>query len=541
MNKFEISNKEVWKKNIDVTLIFIMGFFFRFYRLGTLHGGLHRDEATVAMNSFTFFHGGTDFVGNVNPVYMQDWGDGHSALYVWLTQLPLLLNKGHFSPFVSRFPQAFVASLTVLAVYFIAKEMFGRKCGVWAMLFLAVCPWHVSMARWGLDANLAPGFLMFSIYFLVKSVKNSKYYIGAGILFGLTLYSYALTWVVVPLILFSVGIYFLIFKKMHFDRYLVIGIVFLFIFALPQMLFLLVDYGVIGDIRLPFITIGGMNNTRENEVFNGLEGVVTNLKQAIHLFVFQDSAGEVWVIRKPWGLFFDIGRAFIVLGGIVVLVRAIKSFIKRTFAWESVFLFIVLSCASTCLLTFPHVHRINVLYIPLILCGAYGIYFVSEIIGEKRRTFRKVYSGAVATTFLVYFVLFWRDYCTDYKDLVETYWGIGVEDCIYYAMDVCENSDIKKITVEKAAQWPKFLLYTGTTSEEFMQNPVFESYPIPWSFQKNNGITIQTRIDYESVSDDSVFIIYFTDYDVFKENFDLTQFRDWYVAVPKTYHSNPQS
>ena len=36
------------------------------------------------------------------------------------------------------------------------------------MFLLAVCPWHIMTSRWGLDVDLAPGFLIFG--FLLSSV-----------------------------------------------------------------------------------------------------------------------------------------------------------------------------------------------------------------------------------------------------------------------------------------------------------------------------------------------------------------------------------
>lgn len=523
-----------YRERLLFTIILLGGSFLRFYRLGNLHGGLHRDESTVAMNAFTLFHGGTDFVGNVNPVYFADWGDGHTALYVWLTQLPLAINKGVITPFVSRFPQAFISVLTLVAVYFVGKLLFDKRYALWLMFFLAVCPWHICMSRWGLDANLAPGFLIFGVLFLLAAVKNPKWIMLSGLFFGLTLYSYALTYVVVPVTLLTVGGYLLLFGKIRLkNRYTVTGIIVLTILAVPQILFLLVNYGFIADIRLPFLSIVSMGSARESETFNGLMGIVTNIRQALHLFIFQRDAGEIWEIRLPWGLFYDLGRVFIVIGGVAIIVKTVASLIKRKFAWEAVIFLLTLSCSVSCLLAYPHLHRINVLYIPLIMCGAYGIFFVTDIVTAKMAKLAIWFESSVAVAFMMFLIFFWKDYCTDYKELVEAYWGIGVEDCVNYALETCEETGITKITVEKAAQWPKLLLYTGTTSEEFMRNAVFESYPIPWSFEKDNGITFQTRIDYNDISDDSIYIIYFTDYDVFCNDFELTKFNDWYVAVSK--------
>lgn len=46
------------------------------------------------------------------------------------------------------------------------KEIVDKSTGLWAMLLLSVCPWHIMMSRWGLESNLAPGFLLFGLTFL---------------------------------------------------------------------------------------------------------------------------------------------------------------------------------------------------------------------------------------------------------------------------------------------------------------------------------------------------------------------------------------
>lgn len=528
-----MTKKKINYELIAFFVILTIGTFFRFYKLGILPGGLQRDEATVAMNSYNLFHNGTDFVGNINPFYMTDWGDGHSNMYVWLTQVPLLFNKGVITPLVTRLPQAVVSVLTLCAVYGIGKHTLGKRFGLWAMFFLSVCPWHISMSRWGLDANLAPGFLMFSLYFLVKGVKKEINYIWAALFYGLSLYTYAVTWPIVPVFLLLTIVYLLICKKIKFNRYTIISFVVLFITALPPVLFVLVNNGILNDIRLPFFSIIRMNNYRGTEVSSNItEKIITNLKQAYHLFVYQSDAGEIWEIRLPWGLFYDIGRVLIVIGAVWLIVSCIKSFVKKTFAWEVIFAFSLLSASISCVATFAHLHRINTLYIPLIFCGAYAIFKIATFLYEKKKYFGIIFESIIAVAFSVYLTLYWIDYNTDYKTQVEAYWGVGMDECVSLALDACKENNLKMITVEKAAQWPKLLIYTNTLAPEFTQNVVYESYPIPWSYTTGD-ITIQTRINYDAITDQSVYIIYFTDYDLFVEDYDLTKINDWYVAVPK--------
>lgn len=521
-------------ENIELLCIFVLGVFYRFYKLGIYPGGLQRDETTVAMNSLNLFKNGTDFVGNVHPIYFADWGDGHSALYVWLTQITLLFNHGKMTTLVGRLPQAIVAVITLICVYMIGKETLGKRFGLFAMLIVAVSPWHIMMSRWGLDANLAPGFMMISFLFLLKAAKQEKYLILAALFYGITLYSYACTWVVIPVILLLSGIYLLCFKKIKLNKTVVASIIVLFVIAVPLLLFVLVNSKIIPDIRLPFISIVGMGGYRGEEVAeNFTTQLFTNLKTSIYFFVHQSGESEPWEVLLPWGLFYDIGRLLALVGAVWLLVKSIISIVKKTFAWEVLLLIQVIASAIMCVATYPSLHRLNLMYIPLLLSAAYALYRISEFVGKKKEVLGKLFGVLVIAVFFVHSMLFWKDYTgPEYKALCEAYWGVGMDECLDKALDACEENGIKMITAEKAAQWPKFVLYTETLAPEFTESAVYETYPIPWSF-KHGDILIQTRIDYDAITEDSVYIIYFTDYDVFSDRFDLTQINDWYVAVPK--------
>lgn len=530
-------NKLKSKINIDrleFLCILALGIFYRLYKLGVYPGGLQRDEATVAMNSLNLFKNGTDFVGNVNPVYFADWGDGHSALYVWLTQIPLLLNSGNMTPFVGRIVQALVAIATLICVYFIGKETCGKRFGLFSMLIVTVSPWHIMMSRWGLDANLAPGFMMISFLFLLMAAKKEKYLVLAAVFYGITLYSYACTWVVIPVVLLLSGIYLLAFKKIKLDKTALISIFALFIIAIPLLLFVMVNSGLISDIRLPFISIVGMGGYRGDEVAeNFTTNLIYNLKTSIHFFIHQTGESEPWEVLLPWGIFYDFGRVLAVIGALWLFVKSIISIVKKTFAWEVLFLIQLAGSAIMCVATYPSLHRLNVMYIPLMISEAYAVYQISELILKKREVLSKVFNALIIVIFIIHSVLLWRDYTgPEYKALCEAYWGIGVDECLERALDACEENNLKMITVEKAAQWPKLVLYSETLAPEFTKSAVYESYPIPWSFE-HGDILIQTRIDYEKITKESVYIIYFTDYDVFEKDFNLTKVKDWYVAVPK--------
>lgn len=522
--------KERLEKSLPL-LIILLGAVLRLICLGTMPGGMHQDESFVAWNAFALFHEGMDSAGHVMPVYMADWGDGHSALYVWLTLPFLMLGGGHVTPFLSRLPQALVGILTLAAVYGIVRRTLGRSAALWTSFLLAVCPWHIMMSRWGLDANLAPGFLMFGLYFFIRGLEKEKYLLLSALFYGLSLYAYAVIWPVVPFLLLLQILYGLCHKKLRVDRWSLLSAALLFFMALPLMLFILVNSGVIYEIRLPFMTIPVMGGYRGGEIAFGLREMWSNLRTALSLLWHQNT-GAPYDVLLPWGLFYDVGRVFIVFGAAAMAWKVLRGLWKREYTAET-FLFIQLAGGGlVCLLVTAVLHQINALYIPLVLCEAYGIWQLSEAIGKRRPSACKAAGGLLAAVYLLCLAGFQRDYYTVYREVADAYFGAGIEECVDYALQACEERGLRVITAEKGAQWPRLLLYTETLPGEYLASVVYDDPPAPASFVKD-GILIRTRIDFDHIDSESVYILYYIDEEAFAEDFELTKFYDWYVAVPE--------
>lgn len=522
-------------------LVILLGAALRLVCLGTMPGGMHQDESFVAWNAFAILHEGMDSAGHVFPVYMADWGDGHSALYVWLTLPFILMNGGHVEPFLSRLPQAIVGILTLAAVYGIVRRTVGEErdgkypeqTAIWTTFLLAVCPWHVMMSRWGLDANLAPGFLMFGLYFFVRALDKEceKFLLLSALFYGLSLYAYAVIWPVVPFILLLQTGYGLFHRKLRIDRWSLLASLLLFVMALPLILFVLVNSGVIDQIELPFMTIPVMGGYRGGEIAFGIREMWSNLRTALSL-LWNQNTGAPYDILLPWGLFYDIGRVFMIIGAVVLFIKVLKGVWRRQYTAET-FLFIQLMGGGLiCLLVTAVLHQINALYIPLVICEGYGVVSILKFLEKYGKLLTKAADAVIFAVYVICLVGFQKDYYTDYHELVDAYFGAGIEECVDYALEICERTGIKTITVEKGAQWPRLLLFTETLPSEYLASVVYDEAPAPASFVKDD-ILIKTRIDYKNINDESVYIIYFNDKDKFSEDFKLTKFYDWYVAEPR--------
>lgn len=517
-------------------ILLLLGSVLRLVYLGSVPGGMHQDESFVALNAFDMFHEGCDSSGRFLPVYMSSWGDGQSAMYIWLLTPLLALNNGNVNAFLCRLPQAVIGILTLWAVYCLMKYMFHRKIALISLFLLAICPWHIMMCRWGLDANMAPGFLIFALYFFVQGLEHEKYLLLSALFYGLSLYCYAVIWPIVPLVLLLQIIYGLYHKKLHINRWSLLSTFILFILALPLILFVLINSGYLTEITLPFMTIPKTLGYRGSELASSFTALWTNLRTALSLLLYQNT-GSPYDILLPWGLFYDIGRVFIVVGIFCLLWKLFKSFLKKEFAYEY-FLFVYLVGGGvTCLLVSANLHQINNLFIPLVLCEAYGIYSLLHFLKQKKQQLAYAACCVLAAIYLICLTLFQKDYYTDYKNLVSAYFAIGVEECVDYALEQCDITGLSTISVEKGAQWPRLLLFTETLPSEYLSSVEYDIAPAPASFVSKE-IHINTRINYDTINQESIYIIYYTDKEIFDKDFDLTPFYDWYVAVPKTANIN---
>lgn len=516
-------------------LLMLLGALLRLAYLGTVPGGMHQDESFVALNAFGLFHEQRDSAGLFLPVYMSSWGDGQSAMYIWLLTPLLALNDGHVNAFLLRIPQVFIGIMTLWVIYCLMKYMFNRTLGLISLFLLAICPWHIMMCRWGLDANMAPGFLMFGLYFFAKGIEREKYLLLSALFYGLSLYCYAVIWPIVPLLLLLQIIYGFYHKKLHINRFSVLSAFILFVLALPLILFVFINSGYLSEINLPFMTIPKTSGYRGSELATSLSAIWSNLRTALSLLYHQNT-GSPYDVLLPWGLFYDIGRIFIVIGAFCLLGKFFKALFQKKFAYESFLVISLIGGGVTCLLVSANLHQINNLFIPLVLCEAYGVYTLLHFIKQKKAQLAYAVSSILAIVYMSCLILFQRDYYTDYRDLVSAYFAIGVEECVDYAIEQCEETGLSTISVEKGAQWPRLLLFTETLPSEYLSSVEYDVPPAPAAFT-TKGIRVNTRINYDTINQECIYIIYNNDVERFEPDFKLTQFYDWYVAVPKSVTS----
>ena len=85
---------------------------------------------------------------------------------------------------------------------------------------MVFCPYFILSQRMALDCNLMLGFSTMFLFFLLNAIDNEKWqsYLVAGIAGGLVFYTYAISYVTVPLFVAITGIYIIVKKKITFKN-----------------------------------------------------------------------------------------------------------------------------------------------------------------------------------------------------------------------------------------------------------------------------------------------------------------------------------
>ena len=373
-----LNNPRFW-----LVIITIIGVLARIVNLSTDPRGLHQDEAFSAYNSWAVLNYGIDSVGDVRPVYYTAWGSGMSILYSYFT-MPLFKLLG-VSVWTIRLPQAIMGALCIPVMYGLCKELFESE---WNALvcaaLLCINPWHIQQSRVAIDACLAVPIFLIAMYFWARYLNGKRKSIfPAAFFFGLTLYSYALMWIIVPSVIVITFLFYS--RRFSFDPKLFIAAIILFVMALPLMLFVLVNRGIIPEINGKLFTIPKLMSARINEFDFHTWVIKERFLSFVDMLFITGHDERWWISNAKVGSFYYISVPFIVIGLVYHLVWFVKTLIKKE-KLPLHFLFAIwfgVSFILGSLLELVKYHKVNYIMIPMVFYTALGIFFIYKILKEK--------------------------------------------------------------------------------------------------------------------------------------------------------------
>lgn len=216
------------RRNIILLIFFLLiGVALRFYGQAEMQTILHGDEAFYGLDAISLLD---------NPRLQVYFPANTGREGLWMNLLAPVIALLGATPFAMRITSALVGIATLAGVYWLGNETV-EKSGLWVVGALAVLYWHVQLSHIGFRVITMPLFGALAFASLFQAHRLNKRWWLAGLLIGLTLYTYIAARVYVGYAgLTLVG--FFIFQKEQ-RRGIVIAIAIIFLTAIPLIFALL--------------------------------------------------------------------------------------------------------------------------------------------------------------------------------------------------------------------------------------------------------------------------------------------------------------
>lgn len=239
----------------------------RFWQLCTLPGGMHIDETAMAYSAWSLSEYGVDRYLKSWPIYLMNFSGGQSCLYPYMCVA--LFKIFGYSLLMVRMPAVIFSFLNLLFGMKIMKKVFPENPYlpyIYGSL-VVICPYFIMASRFGLDCNLMLGMSTVFLYFFICAMDSGKwqYYCAAGITGGLVLYTYALSYIIVPIFLALSLIYVIWTKRFVFKNWFIMAVP-MGILAAPLILVQLVNMFDLSEKHIWKFTITKMEGYRISEI-----------------------------------------------------------------------------------------------------------------------------------------------------------------------------------------------------------------------------------------------------------------------------------
>lgn len=172
----------------------MLGIILRFYHLNISPGGLYADEASIGFNAYSILTTGKDEYGVAWPLFFRAFGEYKNPVFIY-SLIPLIKIFG-LTPWTIRVGAAVWGSLALPLMFIYSYQVTKNKpLSLLATAILALMPWHLHYSRLGFEAIMLPALFLLGLIL----VKTRPFL--AGIIFGVSFYSYTTARLWAPLLM----------------------------------------------------------------------------------------------------------------------------------------------------------------------------------------------------------------------------------------------------------------------------------------------------------------------------------------------------
>ncbi len=351
-----------------IVLLLLLGAFLRLWRLEDYPAGFHVDEAGMAYDAFCLANYGTDRFLNFHPVYLINYGGGQSAGYAYLCALFFRLFG--ISLTTMRLPAALAGIGVIWIGSRLSRIMFGQKVSAVTTLLITICPYFITASRVALDCDLLLFCSMLALYLFIRAQETQKnrWYLVSGITFGLCLYTYSLSWIILPVFFVLLFPYLLISRHIRFRQVCLIAVP-IFVIALPLFAFLAVNTFDLPAIVTPLFSIPKIPFYRASELkavnfFNMVETI---------LYIISTDKTNIFSYHSYYTLYM-MSIPFLIWGVVLVHRHVSYSMEKgRNEYIDYIFLFFLAALFNAAIQAASNLYRSNCIYFCLALFTAVGL------------------------------------------------------------------------------------------------------------------------------------------------------------------------
>lgn len=518
MEILSLNNTKTTHKRIVLLSIVTLLVILYFFRLGAVPHGLHIDEAGTIYDTLNLAKYGYDRYLIKNPVYFWNFGGGQNALMtyietIWFTILPfnpVNLSNIELGLFFLRLPALLLNLIGYFFLYKIFRINYDIDTSLFGIIIALILPFSIMHSRWILESYLLFPMFIISVYSLIKAINKRSLllYFISGTLFGLTLYTYAISYIIVVVFLLVMLIYLIYLKKVNIYE-VIVFILPLFFLGLPLLILLLMNSGFIQIDRMDYFgfTIAKLPWFRVGEI--SLSNIIKNLTDIKYYTTFlNDNLG--YNSYKTFSTIYYINIPILIFG-LVKSVLHIK--LKNKNLNIDFIIFIVFTCTIlvSLLICDNNINKMNLLFFPIIYYLFIGYINLAKV---SHKTFI-----VFIVLMLLSFSLFAAKYYTD-----------DTEEKMLFKYDIIEAirtiqyldpSGEKTIHVDdEVSSYIYLLLYNNINPKECRKEFLDGYY---YNIITPTNI-ISTYTDTECIEEGSFYIVYNNrDYEIYSALFDKIQ------------------
>jgi len=406
-------NSSTFLKKLSIIFLLGIAIFMHCYKLGSLPYGIHFDELGMGYDAWCLANFGVDRHMMSFPVYLQNYGGGQSSLYCYVASI--FIKFFGFSIITIRLPAVLFSFLFLFFGYKIINLRYHNwNLNFLFLVFYTILPYFTMQSRIGLDCNLMLSVSTIFLYYYLKAIdlQSLKYFFLSGFFAGITLYTYALSYIVLPIFLL-LSISYLLYLKRFSVKHLLSFTTPLALLAAPLILVQLINIFNLQQMVIAGITFVKLPEYRgaEFEITNILSNAILSIKSILFFDWIPYNTSHEY-LTMYW-----VSLPFIGIGAWITLSKTFKSIKQKVFSIDAIlFLWFISIFLMGCFLggTGPNSNKLNGIFFALLYFLISGIKWAFS----KKYKFKKLLVTTTCSLYVIFFLSFTHSYFTQEDQMI---------------------------------------------------------------------------------------------------------------------------